>query len=63
MVSGTSVTVSHSVLCDLNELKALVSREQGRTVPQDEILKIALKPMLDHYRARLNAVINGDDDE
>jgi hypothetical protein len=61
VVSGTSVTVGHEVLCDLNELKGLISREEGRTVPYDEILKRALKPLLAECRAKLLAVIAEED--
>ena len=48
----TSVTVSHETLCDLNELKALISREKGRMLSQDEVLALLLREVLDEYRKR-----------
>lgn len=51
-MANTSITVSHATLCDLNELKALMSREEGRTVSQDEILQVILHEVLAAYRRR-----------
>lgn len=49
-MTATSVTLNHDVLCDLNELKALMSREEGRTLNQNEVISRILAAPLAQYR-------------
>lgn len=47
----TSLSVYLDTLCDVQELKTLLTREQGKVVKLDETVRLAVREAIDRRRA------------